>query len=98
MKIKLSKLQWENMGKKAGWFSPNVPGENEFGHGLNQEAMGLLKQYDITATNLFKYDDPSSSFQDIYQGIQGAKQGNIESLRMALEGRFGKKKWFQKNI
>jgi hypothetical protein len=60
--------------------------------------MELLKQYDIKNTDLFRYDDEASHFKDIYLAIQEAKKGNIEVLKNALEARFGKKKWFQKNI
>lgn len=89
-KIKLSKKEWTDIGKKAGWFSKDtVPTENEYGYGLDQEAMDLLKRYDIKGSNLWRFDDPSSKFQDIYEGIQEAKNGNNEVLRKALENRFG---------
>ena len=75
-----------------------VPGETEFGFGLNEEAMKLLSQYNINNENLFRYDSSDSGFQDIYAGLQAAKSGDIETLKQALEARFGKKHFWQKNI
>lgn len=75
-----------------------VPGPMQFGHGLNAEAMNLLKQYDIEPEQLFRYDDPQSKFQDIYAGIQAAKSGDVGALKKALEVRFGKRSWIQKRL
>jgi hypothetical protein len=66
-----------------------VPGVNQFGNGLNQEAMKLLAQYHIGPHDLFRYDTPNSEFQDVYEGIQAAKQGDIAALKTALKSRFG---------
>jgi len=96
--IKLSRKQWQFIGKKAGWFSAKIPQEGEFGYGLNQEAMNLLKQYDIKNTDLFRYDTQSSNFKDIYLGIQEAKKGNIQALKDALKSRFGENKWYQNTL
>ena len=102
-KVKISKKEWTNIGNKTGWIKealgpPKAPQKGFYGHGLSDEAMKLLWQYDIGPDQLFKYDDPNSGLQDIYQGIQAAKQGDIESLRQALENRFGKKSWHQKKV
>ena len=84
--------------KEAGLFSKPAPTEGQFGYGLNEEAMNLLFQYDINPQELFKYDTPNSTMPDIYEGIQQAKNGDIESLRNALEARFGKKGLLQKRL
>ena len=67
-----------------------VPEENQFGHGLSQDAMKILKQYHIGPHDLFRYDTPNSEFQDIYEGIEAAKHGDVFELKMALQKRFGK--------
>jgi hypothetical protein len=78
--------------------APKAPEEGQFGHGLSNEAMKLLWHYDITPSELFRYDDPNTGFKDIYEGIQAAKAGDIGALKAALEGRFGKKNIFQKKL
>jgi hypothetical protein len=97
-KLILSKKEWESIGKKAGWTGNSIPKENEFGYGLDQKAMDLLFQYDITNSDLWRYDSPDSSFKEIYNGLQEAKKGNLEALKSALESKFGKIKWHQKRI
>jgi len=101
MKIKLSKASWEAIGHKAGWGpfgNPKAPQEGQYGNGLDEEAMGMLKQYDITAEKLFRYDSATAPMKDIYEGIQAAKQGNNSALLAALEARFGKKNFWQKKL
>ena len=65
-------------------------GENQFGYGLGQEAMAILAQYHIGPHDLFRYDTPNSAFPEVFEGIQKAKQGDLDSLKMALQSRFGK--------
>lgn len=100
-KIIISKKEWFDMGSRNNWFmnlesmhknsflNRRIPKEIEFGYGLDQEAMNLLYKYDITNSNLWRFDDPNSKFQDIYLGIQQAKNGNNEALKEALHSRFG---------
>ena len=78
--------------------APKAPGKGQHGHGLGDEAMKLLWQYDIEPGNLWRYDSPDSPMKEVYEGIQRAKQGDIEALRQALESRFGKKNILQKKI
>jgi hypothetical protein len=47
--------------------------------------MNMLKQYDIGSHDLFKYDDPGSSFPVLYAAIQEAKKGNNAALKAELE-------------
>ena len=84
--------------KVAGILSTPVPKPGQFGLGLNEEAMKMLKQYDIYPNDLYEYDDPSSHHKEIYTGIQAAKQGNNAALQQALESTFGKNKPWQKNL
>ena len=67
-----------------------VPEENQFGHGLSQDAMKILKQYHIGPHDLFRYDTPNSEFQDIYEGIEAAKHGDVFELKMALQKKIWK--------
>ena len=102
MQIKISKKQWEEIGKKGGWFKKALPlpkatefpltntiPKGLYGQGLNPNVMKLLKQYNIGPHELFEYDTANSNFPDIYEGIQKAKQGDLASLQMALKKRFG---------
>jgi len=84
--------------KESGLLDRRLPSEQEYGSGLDQEAMNLLFQYDITNSDLWRYDSSDSTFPDIYEGIQAAKQGDNHRLQEALEARFGKKRWFDKRL
>jgi hypothetical protein len=77
-------------------YEASVPQKGQFGLGLNEEAMKMLKQYDIYPNDLYEYDDPDTHYKDIYTGIQAAKQGNNAALQTALETTFGKNKFWQK--
>ena len=89
--IKMSKSEWQSIGKTAGWLSsPSAPVEGEFGFGLDAEAMKMLAKYQIDSTELFKWDTPNSGYPAIYEGIQAAKNGNNELLRQALVAQFEK--------
>lgn len=68
----------------------SVPGENQFGNGLNSAAMSILSQYHIGPNDLFRYDTPNSEFPEIFAGIQKAKHGDLDALKSALQSRFGK--------
>lgn len=89
-KIKISKATWEKIGRKKQWINKNAQiGPNQFGHGLSKEALKLLESYGIGQYDLWRYDTEISRFKDIYQGIQEAKNGNLETLKMALKQRYG---------
>ena len=75
--------------KVSGIFSAPVPVAGQFGHGMDQEAMRMLKQHGIGPEQLYRYDDPNSQFKDLYTAIQEAKKGNNEPLRKAIQERFG---------
>ena len=90
--IKISKREWQSIGKTAGWFpsKSKVPSKGEFGAGLNADAMKLLAQYGIDATELFRYDTPETGYPALNAGIQAAKNGDNEALRQALIDQFEK--------
>lgn len=67
-------------------------------HGLNQEAMEILAQYDIGPHNLYRYDSPETGFENIYIALQKAKGGDNSELRQALEKQFGKRSWWQRRL
>lgn len=88
----------EVKGKDGLRTAAKVPGPEEFGYGLNAEAMKLLKQYDIGPSDLFRYMGPNTPFADIYAGIQAAQKGDNATLQKALEQRFGKNNLMQRRL
>lgn len=76
----------------------SVPSENEFGFGLNEDAMKILKQYGIGQNQLYRFDSPQGGFTEIYDAIQKAKKGDNSFLKPALEKQFGKKNFLNRML
>lgn len=65
MKIKLSKSQWEAMGKTAGWMKPNPRYETRINGGLLQRYNSLAeadKGYALTLKDLSPFSEDETLY------------------------------------